>query len=349
MTRPRKRTTRRFDLPKKHPYYNFGYIYDRNGIAYARLGSNKMISTKMQFNNSNKDILLERLVEIIDKEHDFNTGLTLQDLYDKYFQLNELTDTYKNKHRQAIKNFTPENIELDEIKIKEQIAYNLKNSKLSNGSKNRSLQILKKIFDFSVEYEMLDKNPITKSMIPALQKTDLKIFTKDEIEMLLEYVKPRTLNMYYLIKFISKTGARIQEVLNIKFEHITKDRIKIIGKADNKGKKRIRFIPIKPFDLDVMIQEIKEHRNNQNPVFKYTNQNKCRETFVKYCKQLNIYERGKTFHSIRKYAENTMLKTFEHKPYHTKYISMILGHDETTQKKYYTKEKEFEDLEKWLE
>lgn len=38
----------------------------------------------------------------------------------------------------------------------------------------------------------------------------------------------------------------------------------------------------------------------------------------------------------------------EHKPYHTKYVSMLLGHDEMTQKKYYTQEKHIKDLEEWL-
>lgn len=109
----------------------------------------------------------------------------------------------------------------------------------SIGSRERFLTILKDIFNYAVfEMEVLERSPALKLNVGSKGtvkiKDDIKYYTLDELNQLLDYLRqynpPRykEYKLYYvLVYFLSRTGLRISEALGLRWSDINLNRLDV--------------------------------------------------------------------------------------------------------------------------
>lgn len=318
-------------------------------MAHAYLPGGRRKSLRMAFLRRNEKLLLEELETQINQElKRFSTpDLTLQDLYERFFASKTFSITHKYKIKRAITVLTPENQPLSEPRlIREQIMKNLNSvESISTNTWGQLLKVLRQIFKYGVDFEMIERNPIIDAMIPQSTKPRFYIFTEEEINLIIDYTKNYKQNFHDLIRFVALTGVRITEACTLKYSDIEPTRIRIIGKSGRDGQKRIRYFPIDPFPkLRLLINEFLQHKHRIGTIFKYTDKRRANDDFNKVLNEIGINEEGKGFHAIRKYYENKILREYEHKASAQKFVAMLLGHTEAIQAKHYLKGKEYDEL-----
>jgi len=124
---------------------------------------------------------------------------------------------------------------------------------LSPASCDHHLKLMRRMLNLAVEWEMLEKNPLTRI---ALYKEDNKVENYlDEVQLkrllhVLHTDKNRmTCNV---LLFLLSTGARLNEALSAKWAQIDKvNRVWVIP-ATNSKSKRVRSVPLNQSALDVL-------------------------------------------------------------------------------------------------
>lgn len=81
---------------------------------------------------------------------------------------------------------------------------------------------LKRFFDFLISIDVIQKNPVSATIIPKKEEVeeDKKYLTKDEVDKLLEYTKERHSECYDAIRLLLSTGMRIGELSALTFEDV---------------------------------------------------------------------------------------------------------------------------------
>jgi integrase/recombinase XerD len=109
---------------------------------------------------------------------------------------------------------------------------------------NRRLSALSSFFNFLVDMEVVERNPVKPSLrIKKVKQRVPEALTKEEVEKLLLAARERGERDYMLIKTILYSGLRISEVLSLTKESVVPHRGKVLLRVVGKGNKE-RFVPL---------------------------------------------------------------------------------------------------------
>ncbi|MCW5886178.1 MAG: tyrosine-type recombinase/integrase [Candidatus Kapabacteria bacterium] len=333
-----------------HPNYRKAYCFRyRNGMVYTSVNSVRQ-ATGFEWHPRNKkvcmDILNQRLRETIipTKKNDVKmlSELIMQFHRDKVIKLNKATQShYKTLYKQYL-NFDLPLTDIQEIRNR---IIDKKNfSTQSNNTIWKKIQRLKKLFEYAVELEWMEKNPIPKALIPEYKHKEVVTCTKEHIEILLQHFNNTgLLSMAYMLEFAFITALRIQEILNIEWEDIEENILIIKGKG---GRKRI--LPLRSFPrAKEILLTLKEEglpkpfnwKNQQTPAKNLRNAlEKCKVKYPEMTWEIS-------FHVIRK----TTINIWRNAGISGEVRNLIAGHSKDVEKGFYLSTPEIQYLEKELE
>lgn len=189
---------------------------------------------------------------------------------------------------------------------------------------NLRLQAINNYLDF------IGKSKYKVSQVKIQQKTYLEnVISNADYEFLKKMlIKDKNYKWYFIIRFLAATGARISEILKLKYEHIEIGYFDIYTKS---GKIRRIYLP-KALQIDYM-NYCKNINKNTNYVF--LNKNYCLFTsrgialgLKKIAKRYGINEKVVYPHSFR----HLFAKNFIDKYNDISLLADLMGHDsiETT-------------------
>lgn len=199
--------------------------------------------------------------------------ITLQDFMQEY--INELESVQKYSSAKRINTFLagvnkyakkPINLKrIDEAWIKEYKAFLYKKGNSYN-TIARTINAFSTIFNRAIEADLVAKNPVKKQRMTYI-KSRKEILSKENIIYLINLDLPKNTNMFHAKNiFLTQyflNGTRISDVIMLKNEQITEDRILIIQQKTN-AILTIKIIP--------QLQEILQHyKNNEKYLFPFLN------------------------------------------------------------------------------
>lgn len=132
--------------------------------------------------------------------------------------------------------------ELAECKESDSIAYilDLNNDSKSKATINRKLSSLRTFYDFEIESGVLAENPFAKIKSAKNDKRQIEFLSIDEVEKLLALPDQtvKGIRDTALFEFMYGTGARVTEVVRLKFEDINL-KMNFVTLRDGEGESRI--------------------------------------------------------------------------------------------------------------
>ncbi|WP_456342324.1 tyrosine-type recombinase/integrase [Thermovibrio sp.] len=109
---------------------------------------------------------------------------------------------------------------------------------------NRRISALNSFFNFLVDMEVIEKNPVKPSLrIRKVKQRVPEALTREEVERVLEVAKERGERDYLMVKTILYCGLRISELLSLTPSNIASHRGRFVLRVVGKGNKE-RFIPL---------------------------------------------------------------------------------------------------------
>lgn len=334
-----------------HPHYRKAYCFKyRNGMVYTCVDSVRQ-ATGFEWNRANKklclDILDKRVNEKIYGKQDNRDEIYLLDLI-KRFHKDQIKKTGPEQQRQykiIYKKFLNENRPLSQLKdIRLSIIDAINTSKLAAATLKKRLIRIKRIFNYAIDLEWIEKNPITKSMLPTAAVKEVIVCSNQHLELLIEHFKSNNnTQMVLLIRFLNITAFRIQEALNMTWSDFHENYLLIKGKGS-----KFRVLPLKSFpELNPLIEEIKTL--NPDKPFLWSHQQtpakSMRRAMITLAKEHPELTWNITFHVLRK----TTINYWRNKGVETEVRNMIAGHTKDVEKVYYLTDPDIEYLEKKLE
>ena len=297
----------------KSRLYNHCFCFERNGVVYTSVNGDRK-STSMKWKNDNKDLALKIAEQRFRDQYE--TKKTIADLQNFYNEVHikKLKPSRKSYTLSALKHLLKKNFRLNDIiGIRTHILNNVKTSDLSQNTLSGYIGVVQHFFKVAVENDFIEKNPITRSMkIKSKYKTEF-FLSPEQLELVISNLKQD--DMKELVRFISLTGLRINEVLQIKDKDIFEDHFIIHGKG---GRDRI-------FPLDA-IPEVREYLKEYNINY-YTALGRLKSAF----KKSNIHSYKLGFHIIRKFAINNYIRN----GLSVNIASEIFGHKIAIMEKHY--------------
>lgn len=310
------------------------YCYERHGRVHTNVyGDRKAIKPQIAWHKDNKEIALNILLDRVNeyysenKPNIKNTLFNLLNTYGETHFQNYNAETIK-KYKQTRTYLITQDFPLSESdEIRAMIMSNLNKTPWSVNTKRKHLSLLHAIFNYAVQTELIDKNPILKSLYPKEQKLIVVAFTREEVNLIEDYFKVKNYEMSLLIKFVGLTGVRISEALNLTWDrvYLENNKIVVMGKGNAE-----REIPLFFEGLKECIEELKQISKNHK-VFKWELQDYPNQLLTKAKKELGINKKI-SFHGIRKMRENELILKYKNDPI---LIARILGHTPAQQSKHY--------------
>ncbi|MCX7880266.1 MAG: tyrosine-type recombinase/integrase [Ignavibacteria bacterium] len=321
-----------------HPTYRKAYCFRyRNGMIYTSVNSVRK-ATGLLWTPKNRKLAMEILEQRIQDEifqNRVRSGKDIKDLIERFFldRVSKLAPATQIRYKRIFRYFFYENWSLDniqEIRIKILERINSMTSYSPNYIR-KMLADVKGIFNYAIELEWMDRNPITNSMLPIVKKKEVRAVTEAHIEKYKEYFKEiGKEHMALLIEFAYLTALRIQEIIDLSWDDVT-DRYFII-----KGKgSRDRIFPLKPFPrVKEILERLKTLGFDKPGVYRYQQllQRHLKEANKKLAQQLpEMHFEMVTFHVIRKGAINRWRAI----GIETEIRNMLSGHTQSIEKDYY--------------
>lgn len=232
------------------------------------------------------------------KENLLITRKNINQIFDKFISEREITHSkatisiYKLAYKSIIKN----NITLDAELIEDEVIYFLKNSKVTHETKNIYVRTLSTFLNWLHEKGHIDKRiNVKRKYYLKTKKQENKIFLKSEINQIVDYFNKIDEEFAILIKFLSLTGLRIGEALNLTWQQVRKNYIYLHNKVSFENEK----IPINDFIFN-LIAPLKV--KNKIKVFRWQNSSRSRlnRRLNDALEKLNIEKDNRSFHELRK-------------------------------------------------
>ncbi|MCH6562071.1 MAG: tyrosine-type recombinase/integrase [Myxococcales bacterium] len=197
---------------------------------------------------------------------------------------------------------------------------------------NGELKNLKATLRFAVEEKLIAEMPFKIRMLPVVQRRTARIFTREEIQRLLDSADDRT---RALLLIASATGMRIGEIRHLQWRDIDSEQRRILVRAKEDwtpktNQERICFVSAEVIDELHRYRQTLKHNSDSDWVFqnKLKPGERWRETGNAYYgihrafKRAGLYRKGKLTHEIRRAVASTML--LNGTPIHV--VKEILGH-----------------------
>lgn len=230
--------------------------------------------------------------------------------------------------------FKANDVKLKDLKLNflNEYEYFLKTQKgLEQSTINKAIQRFRKVIQFALEQEYIDKNPFIGYKAKRLQK-EVVYLTDDELKSLENYdfSQTRLQQVKDLFVFCCYTGLAFKEMSNLKPEHIVKgfDGNKWINMNRKKTSKPL-MIPLLSIALDI----INKYQNEDSLLPIITNQRF--NSYLKEIADIIGLKKNLTHHIARKTFASTVL-LFNDVP--MEIVSELLGHSKlSTTQDYYAK------------
>lgn len=187
------------------------------------------------------------------------TKLTLEELFEKWYSRIEVTAS-KNvlESHNMVKN------RLDSLGKKlvkdikaDHIRDWLANIDLKPTTKNRLKSTLNQVFDYAIENDIVNKNPVKFVKVEGKVEKTGSIFTDEEINYLWQHADEHVDNKTMLL--LIYTGMRIGELLSIKPEDVHLEDGYIIGGSKTEAG-RNRVIPIHHKIMPIVVERLNKYK-----------------------------------------------------------------------------------------
>lgn len=110
----------------------------------------------------------------------------------------------------------------------------------SNNTRNDFVTAVKRAFNWALDDERIERNPIGRMKKPARESRELAVSPADFTEIMSAIEEP---NFRQLLEFAWETGVRPQEVVKIEARHVQPEQKRIVfPPKEAKGKKRHRIV-----------------------------------------------------------------------------------------------------------
>lgn len=316
------------------------YCFERHNIVHFSLfGQKKRFSSGLKWIPENKRLALDLLDEAAEQyqrqKHDPDYNLTLEELIEQFrdYKYGNTSLTNEGKIERAIKRYLPhQDIRVkDTTAIENQILRNIDKARetLNQNTIKKEIQFLEQIFTYAYKRNKIDVNPaklINDNL--SFQKVNRPAFTEDEYNLISKYLKNNNYRLYLIVELIANTGMRITEVMNVRHQDIHDDYFIIKGK----GSRDREFPLVGRFKrAKEVIDETIKHQYGKTRIFGYKHPNAPRKFFIDALQELDLYQEGRSFHSIRKLFINQLAD----ENYPLKSASDILGHSIRIMEKHY--------------
>lgn len=147
--------------------------------------------------------------------------------------------------------------ELDDCKESDAVAYilALNNESKSKATINRKISSLRAYYDYKMEEGDLEENPFLKIKSAKNDKRQIEFLTVEEVTALLEVPDDshKGIRDRALLEFMYGTGARVTEIVRLKFTDINL-KMNFVTLKDNDGESRI--VPIGSYAHDALVKYI---------------------------------------------------------------------------------------------
>ena len=138
----------------------------------------------------------------------------------------------------------------------------LRNESLAPATCDHHLKLLRSALNLAVQWEMLEKNPVAK--VPLFREDNKleRYLTDEELNRLLGVLRTHKAQMVCnAMLFLLATGARLNEALQTRWEHIDKANRTWRIPAKNSKSKRVRSVPLNDAALEVLANLGTEGKN----------------------------------------------------------------------------------------
>jgi integrase len=301
----------------------------KNGTWYysLRRGHKKSLKTKNKreattmYNTIRKEYLKGRLVQL-----DGDKRITLKEFKEIFFARHtdigdDTVDAYDLAFRLFIDSMSGSALL---SRINEKHLNRFKKDCLARGcrktSVNTYLRHLRGVLNKAFEWGAIQEQIPVKFY--KIGKRHPRTLTENERKAILEYAKKNDYEMYRVVKFALWTGTRRAEIANLKWQDISGDSAKIIGKGDKE-----RTIHLLPEALEAMgeIKDVGYVFIHWNDLSKYT---KAFKRIARACGIEDVH-----FHHLRHTAATCMVES----GIELSYVQEMLGHSAISTTQIYTK------------
>lgn len=191
----------------------------------------------------------------------------------------------------------------------------------NRGGVHCNYRILKAYFNWMVEEEILDKNPISRVKIPSNHLNPLPEYTAEEIQKLLASASLRD---SVIIKCLIDTGCRASEFLNLNVEDVNFSTGQVFIKHGKGNKPRIVWLGKESRKSLLEYLSTRETTPNSPLVISQNGERLkfygLRELVKRLCKRAGVKHKG--IHSFRRFFALTLYR----KGIDILSISRLLGH-----------------------
>lgn len=375
-----------------HPHFKYAYCIERGGTVYTVIHSGPPLAIKgIKFTAANKDIAMEVLTNRYYEYQKTVFGVDIKEIKEEmtlYSVIKEFSQYHFTKFSKgtiysyitAFNSYLPNDYPITQISdIRNMIDEQLKTLKHHPNTQLKYLSKLNQLFQYCLDQEYITRNPIITPMKPEPVAPTVKYFARDEINSIVKYfnnyankefangslknnaiikVETNYKQMALLVEFLSYSGLRISEALNLWWNHedapvikndtlnrksiITDSSIIVDGKRTIHTKPRVREFPLHLVPtLFSVIENLKSFQDvNENKVFKWKIASKVEGMLREAITDLGL-EEGRSCHSLRKTALNYWEKELGIPSAISKYMA---GHSEATREKFYSYEPSADDL-----
>lgn len=199
------------------------YVRGKKNIIWYRNGTQRT-STGLVYSSENK-ILAKEKVQFVELNRNINgqQNFTISEAY-RYF----LQQTAKDKAKRTIRLYTLSLQQLlttdclisDYVAIRQEIANNLTKLNVKNRTKNTRLTTVRSFFQYFIDYEFIEKNPVTRKMFLKTVEKPIEIYEEEELKLIFKYLESKKLHIQLYFKILYFCAMRREELAQMTWEQV---------------------------------------------------------------------------------------------------------------------------------
>lgn len=177
--------------------------------------------------------------------------------------------TYEIHLRHYYSYLRQNNLDYKEIRPKDLKKYIMasKNRGETNGTINARLSAIKTFYDYAIDEEIIEYNPVTKNIYLSGKKTKTKPLTRKEKDIILNYMDQKEDHIRLGFYTMFSSGLRVSELANLKREDVNIINGRVTVHVIHGKREGERIVPI--FDIETAEQLIQYTREQLiDPLFK---------------------------------------------------------------------------------
>lgn len=259
MANIRKRTW----VNKSGKHTSYEITYNVGGKQYKKGGYKTLLEAQLDFHNVvfevSSDIKFSSLVNLFLTRHcPLNCKQSTIDLYDRMIE-----SRFQQFMNKEARNITPKEVE--------NLIFSLKATGLSHLTINKTIQLLRVIFNYAIDNQILSKSPVLKKFRLPEEKKGFSVLDEEQIQQFLDCAKQRSIKTFAMMATFLYTGMRRGELLALEWSDIDfkNQTIKISKQIYNHQKVTPKNNKHRTVDIPINLVEIlKEYKKEQQVLSK---------------------------------------------------------------------------------